>query len=109
MTDDAAGRWSRAPATIEGPMPSAPSSRLSILRVAWAHLGAQWDSSLGAALALLLALLPAGLVLVDRSGARSDLRTVIAASGGVSVQRPGVSDTQTFDTFQRQAQGLVAP
>jgi len=90
-------------------MTSAPSTRLSILRVAWAHLGSQWDSSLGAALALLLALLPAGLVLVDRSGARSDLRTLVAASGGLTLQRAGVADTQTFDAFQRQAQGLVAP
>jgi hypothetical protein len=90
-------------------MPSAPPTRLSILRVAWSHLGSQWDSSLGAVVALLLALLPAGLVLVDRSGARSDLRAVIAAAGGVSVQRAGVADPQAFDAFQRQAQGLVAP
>lgn len=90
-------------------MPSAPSPRLSTLRVAWRHLGAQWDSAVGVALALLLALLPAGLVLVDRSGARSDLRSVIAAAGGVSVQRAGVSTPQTFDAFQRQAQALVAP
>lgn len=109
MTDDAARRWTRAPATIDGPMQSAPSPRLSVLRVAWCHLGVQWDSSLGAALALLLALLPAGLVLVDRSGARSDLRTVIAASGGLAVQKAGVADTQAFDAFQRQAQGLVSP
>jgi hypothetical protein len=109
MTDDAAERWARAPATIEGPMPSAPSSRLSILRVAWCHLGAQWDSAVGVALALILALLPAGLVLVDRSGARSDLRTVIAAAGGVSVQRAGVNTPPSFDAFQRQAQALVDP
>jgi hypothetical protein len=90
-------------------MPSAPSSRLSVLRVAWCHLGAQWDSAVGVALALILALLPAGLVLVDRSGARSDLRTVIAATGGLSVQRPGVNTPQSFDAFQRQAQALVDP
>jgi hypothetical protein len=90
-------------------MPSAPSSRLSILRVAWCHLGAQWDSAVGVALALILALLPAGLILVDRSGARSDLRTVIAAAGGLSVQRAGVNTSQTFDAFQRQAQALVDP
>jgi FtsX-like permease family len=90
-------------------MPSAPSTRLSTLRVAWCHLGVQWDSSIGAALALLLALLPAGLVLVDRSGARSDLRTVVAASGGLAVQKAGVADTRAFDAFQRQAQGLVSP
>jgi hypothetical protein len=90
-------------------MPSAPSPRLSILRVAWSHLGSQWDSSAGVALALLLALLPAGLVLVDRSGARSDLHTVIAAAGGLSVQRAGVNSPQGFDAFQRQAQALVAP
>lgn len=109
MTEEAAGGWSRAPATIEGPMPSAPSPRLSILRVAWCQLGSQWDSAAGVALALLLALLPAGLVLVDRSGARSDLGTVLAASGGLSLQRPGVASPQGFDTFQRQSQGLVAP
>jgi hypothetical protein len=90
-------------------MPSAPSSRLSILRVAWCHLGAQWDSAAGVALALILALLPAGLVLVDRSGARSDLRTVIAAAGGLTVQRAGVNTPPSFDAFQRQAQGLVDP
>jgi FtsX-like permease family len=90
-------------------MPSAPSTRLSTLRVAWCHLSSQWDSSVGAALALLLALLPAGLVLVDRSGARSDLHTVIAAAGGLSVQRSGAASAQAFDLFQRQAEGQVAP
>lgn len=88
---------------------SAPSTRLSLLRVAWRHLTSEWESAEGVALALLLALLPAGLILVDRSGARSDLRTVVAAAGGITVQRSGVADAQAFDAFQRQVYSQVNP
>src|SRR5262249_28608971 len=97
VIDEAGGTMTPAPAAIDGPMPSAPTNRLSVVRVAWCQLVSQWDTSVGAALALLLALLPAGLVLADRSGARSDLHTVIAAAGSLTVQRAGVVDPQTFD------------
>ncbi len=89
--------------------PSAPSTQLSLLRVAWRHLASEWVSAVGVALSLLMALLPAGLILVDRSGARSDLRAVVAAAGGVTIQRSGVGDAHAFDAFQRQVQGQAAP
>lgn len=85
------------------------------MRVAWRHLASEVESSVGAALALLLALLPAGLVLVNGSAARVDLRTVIAASGPIEVQRAGVrtplnsGDAQAFDDFQGQVRARVGP
>ncbi len=98
----------RAPTSIDSHMRAATSKRFSFLRVAWRHVTSERESSAGAALALLLALLPAGLVLVNGSAARVDLRGVIAATGPITVQHAGIADGQPFDEFQRQAQGTVA-
>src|SRR5215813_12103895 len=90
-------------------VPSTQSSRLSFLRVAWRHLGSRWESSAGAALALLMALLPAGLVLVNGTGARLDVRTLLASSGTFAVQRQAVATPVAFDAFQEQVRGRVGP
>ena len=91
-------------------MPSvSQSGRLSLLRLAWRQLTAERESSAAVALTLLLALLPAGLLLVETSGARADLAAILAASGGVGVQRGGVANAATFDAFQAQTRALVAP
>ena len=89
-------------------MRSAPSGRLSFLGLAWRHLAAEWESSAGVVLTLVLALLPVVLLFVDWSSARTDLQAVIGASDGVTVQKAGVATAQAFDAFQRQAQGQVA-
>jgi hypothetical protein len=54
-------------------------------------------------------MLPAGLLVVESSGAGSDLRATVAASAGITVQRAGMGGPQAFDAYQRQAQALVAP
>src|SRR5258708_35983146 len=56
--------------------------RLSLRSLAWHHLRSERASSAGVALALVLALLPAGLLVVESSGAGSDPRTGLAASAG---------------------------
>jgi hypothetical protein len=94
---------------VDHQMPSPPSGGLSLLRLAWRHVARERESSAGVALALFLALLPAGLLVVESSGARSDLQDVVAASDGVTVQRAGVADANAFDAFQRHANGEVAP
>jgi len=82
---------------------------MSLLRLAWRHLTADRESSVAVAVALLLALLPAGLLLVETSGARVDLGDVLTASSGVTVQRAGIVDAAAFDTFQRDARDQVDP
>lgn len=93
-----------------GQMPSVtPSGRLSLLRLAWRQLTVERESTVAVALALLLALLPAGLLLVESAGARADLAGILAASGGVAVQRSAAASAATFDAFQGQARSLVDP
>jgi len=82
---------------------------MSLLRLAWRHLTADRESSVAVAVAVLLALLPAGLLLVETSGARVDLGDVLTASSGVSVQRAGVADAAAFNAFQQQARAQVDP
>jgi hypothetical protein len=86
-----------------------PPGRLSLLRLAWRHLTIERESSAAVALALLLALLPAGMLLVESSGSRVDLTAVLNASTGIGVLRGAVADAATFDAFQAQARSLVAP
>ncbi|HXM55467.1 MAG TPA: hypothetical protein VOB72_08755 [Candidatus Dormibacteraeota bacterium] len=82
---------------------------LSLPRLAWRHLSAERASTAAVALALLLALLPAGLLLVETSGARADLGAILRASNGLGVQRAGIAGGAAFDAFQAQARGLVNP
>src|SRR5437763_16300968 len=86
-----------------------PPGRLSLARLAWRLLGADRAATAGLALAVVLTLLPAGLLVVESSGAASDLRRAVAASAGVTVQRTGVGTPQAFDAFQGRAAGLVGP
>jgi hypothetical protein len=102
----ASGSKARRPRTR---LATLPADRLSVLRLAWRHLECERESSVGVAIALLLALLPAVLLFVDSAGARTDLRALVAGSGGVVVQRAGVTDGAAFDAFQRQARDQVAP
>jgi hypothetical protein len=89
-------------------MQSVPSGRLSFKVLAWRHLMANWESSAGVAVALLLIPLPGALLVVDAASARSDLGAVVAGSGGVILQRVGVASATAYDTFQQQAQSQVA-
>lgn len=84
------------------------SGRLSFKVLAWRHLAADWESSAGVAVALLLISLPGALLIVDAASARSDLQAVVARSGGVTLQRAGVASATAYDTFQQQAQSQVA-
>ena len=94
---------------VDGQVPSAPAGRMTLLRLAWRHLGRERESSAGVALALLLALLPAVLLFVDSAGARSDLRSLLTGSGGLVVHQTGIQDNEAFEAFQKQAQAQVSP
>jgi hypothetical protein len=104
---------SRGPARVQAgyceAMSVMPSGRLSLPRLAWRQLTVERESSVAVAVAALLALLPAGLLLVETTGARSDLAAVLRASTGVAVARDGVGDSATFDSFQSQARDVVGP
>jgi FtsX-like permease family protein len=83
--------------------------RLSLRSLAWHHLRSERASSAGVALALVLALLPAGLLVVESSGAGSDLRTALGASAGLTATLAKVETSQAFDSFQQQARAQVEP
>src|ERR687886_2406033 len=86
---------------------SAPSGRLSTQRLAWRHLRYDRGSAAGVAAALLLALLPAAVLGVERSSTASELRSLLSRSGGLSVESRAAVDAQGFDAFQGQVSALV--
>lgn len=93
-------------------MPEAPSDslrRLSLLRLAWRHLESEKVSAVALAAALLLALLPAGLAVVEGWAAESELRATVTGSKGFVVEHPGVDGVQAFDSFQSRVQVQVRP
>jgi hypothetical protein len=59
------------------------------------------------AAALLLALLPAAVLGVERSSTASELRSLLSRSGGLSVESRAAVDAQGFDAFQGRVSALV--
>jgi hypothetical protein len=66
-------------------------------------------SAVGVAVALLLGLLPAGLLFVESAGTRADLETTVRTSAGITLEKSGIADAAAFDGYQRQAQAELGP